>query len=148
MHASVLQNRPSTMVWKQDGQKSGIFFSVRQRRFQVCSRIPPHTRLHKASASFPRSFSYCCVYEKFTQKWSHRLFWARLWPRNDLKSQFLSLLFLVFVFSFDRIHRHDRKCASLCCTISQLCSTDKIASKLDFCISSCRQKGSETPLQL
>lgn len=107
MHASMLQNRPSSVVWKQDGQKSAMFFSVRQR-------TPPHThtQLHKGTASFPRSFSYCCVYEKFTQKWSHRLFWAHLWPRNDLKSPFLSAIFSVCLFIWQDLQALEEMCVA------------------------------------
>lgn len=73
-------------------RKTGAFFF-----FLICWRTPrtqtqtapAHTRTHadwhKGESSIPMSFPYCCSDEKFTLKWSHRLFRARLWPRECLK---------------------------------------------------------------
>lgn len=56
-------------------------FAVREFKYTYCTS----THTHTDKASIPQSFPNCCYNEKFTQKWSHWLFWAHLWPKNVLK---------------------------------------------------------------
>lgn len=56
--------------------EGGLGFSVSYPTQQLSSR---------GKCRIPLSLSYHSMDEKFTQEWSHSLFWAQQWPRTTLK---------------------------------------------------------------
>lgn len=81
-------------------KKTGAFYAFHLLRLgELCSHkhrlVPAHSHTNTHTQRLTQrvglvspwvSSPYCCANEKFTQNWSHRLFWARLWPRSALKS--------------------------------------------------------------